>query len=790
MTTQRLHQLVRRWRWALLARDLGYTGGVVCLVAALALRWPGAGGRTALAALAAMLAIRSAISRWWTLDATRVVRHLDRVHPELEESSRLWLRAPEQLTLLERLQLKRINSAVDSPKSGVPVRTDFGQPPRRLLVVPLLTWLLSLAFLAGALIYVQHHPAVSLPRKGTGAPARPVPAPSPAPPILAWPKITGGSLAITPPAYTGRPARQVGGLSVEVEEGSVVAWTVTLDQPVRDARLVFGESVADTLPLVPAPGSQGLAAHRTITETSLYHLAATLPDGRAWNPPDLYSLKVIKDQPPTVRIIRPEPPRTVIEPPPAGQPAPRVEVEVAAGDDYGVTEAHLVATVAKGSGEAVKFHEQTLPFDTNTPDPAGAHGRRLGRTLDFGALGLEPGDELYFFVEVLDNRQPTPNRTRSETRFLVLKGPEETAPSVGKGVTGVNLVPQYFRSERQIIIDTEKLIADRPHIADTELRQRANDLGGDQQLLRLRYGQFLGEDLEEGTGDHNEVQLDPLRAAPPEQKAGPRAAASVALRFQQEHVEQDREGGTSEERDAHARPAPEGPLSAAQAVAPFVDQHDAQDKATFFDHETKGTMRDALGAMWEAERHLRVMQLDDALAPEHRALDILKDLQQSARSYVQRVGFEPPPLKVVERRLKGDVAGVPPRAAQADPLPPDNAALATVRAALADLPWHGLPPVILSAEQRDLLGSVEPVLTAAATRQPEIFLEGLQALRGLRAEGGSAVTALPPGLERALLRLLPSAGPLPARAADPSPALMRAYADALQGAPQKEGASR
>ena len=346
-------------------------------------------------------------------------------------------------------------------------------------------------------------------------------------------------------------------------------------------------------------------------------------------------------------------------------------------------------------------------------------------------------------------------------------------------MAGVNLVPQYFRSERQIIIDTEKLIADRPRLADHELRQRSNDLGGDQQLLRLRYGQFLGEDMEQGLGDHVEVNLDPLQAAPPEQASGPRAAASVAQRFLQEHEEQDREGGSDEGRDAGAHPAPDVPLTAGQVVAPYVDQHDSQDKATFFDHQTKGTMRDALDAMWSAERHLRVMQLDEALAPEHKALDILKDLQQSARAYVQHVGFEPPPLKVAQRRLKGDVTDVPPRAARADPLPPDDSSVAAVRAALADLPWQRLPPMVLTAEETDLLRQVQPALTQAATRQPETFLDGLQALRQ-RLAASEDDGPLPPALEPALLRLLPPAGPLPARAADASPALARAYADALQ----------
>ena len=162
-------------------------------------------------------------------------------------------------------------------------------------------------------------------------------------------------------------------------------------------------------------------------------------------------------------------------------------------------------------------------------------------------------------------------------------------------------------------------------------------------------------------------------------------------------------------------------------------------------------------------------------------MEILKDLQQSARAYVQHVGFDPPPLKVAQRRLKGDVTDVPPRAARADPLPPGNPALGAVRAALADLPWQRLPPVVLTPEETDLLRQVQPALTQAATRQPEAFLEGLQALRQRLASTADA-SALPPALEHALLRLLPPAGPLPARAAEASPALGRAYADALQNA--------
>ena len=100
-------------------------------------------------------------------------------------------------------------------------------------------------------------------------------------------------------------------------------------------------------------------------------------------------------------------------------------------------------------------------------------------------------------------------------------------------------------------------------------------------------------------------------------------------------------------------------------------------------------MKDALAAMWDAEGALRIAQPRDALAPEHRALDILKDLQQSARAYVQHVGFDAPPLTIDERRLKGDEADVPARLTAAGSVPPPDADLAAVRAALSALSLAG-----------------------------------------------------------------------------------------------------
>ncbi len=772
MTPRRLEQIAGRWRWQLGARDALFALGVAGMAAAVTLPWAGLWPWLVPVVFLATLAAKLWFSRPWTLDAVQIVRHLDRAYPDLEESSALWLQPPERLTLLQRLQLKRIDTALNWV---IPDNPPPGEPPRGFLRVA--AWCaaggLTVWAVVGAWTLVDG-------RRGTGkaaAPPAPAAAMAPAAPAVpVWPRVVGGGLTITPPAYTGRPARRVDGFNAEVEEGSDVTWTFGLDRPVRGARLVFGAGGGADLPLRPF-GDKGLelTATRVVSDPELCHLAAALPDGRAWNGSELYALKVINDHAPTVRVLQPAEPRTIIEP---ATPAPRVAVEVLAGDDYGITEAHLVATVAKGSGESVKFREEVLPFDADTPAAADApHGRRFTRTLDLGALGMEPGDELYFFVEAHDNRQPAANRTRSETRFLTLRGPEQKTATAGRGVAGINLVPVYFRSERQIIIDTEKLIADHPNLSDTEYRQRANDLGLDQQLLRLRYGQFLGEELENNaTTDHAEVNLNPLQAAPPELN-GSHAAASVAQRFLQEHTEQDR--GENPDASAGPRAAPEKPLAADEVRKPFVDSHDTQDAATLFDRETKGTLKDVIAAMWEAEGCLRTIRPPDALAPEHRALEILKDLQQSARAYVQHVGFEPAPLRIDERRLKGDATGAPALASETDALPPGDPSSGAVRAALATVPWAA-PPGVWPPETLDALRQVEPVLTAAATRQPETFLDGLQTLRRVRAgDAVSTADALRP-LERALWRLLPAATGLPARGSESAPSMADAYAKALQ----------
>ena len=60
--------------------------------------------------------------------------------------------------------------------------------------------------------------------------------------------------------------------------------------------------------------------------------------------------------------------------------------------------------------------------------------------------------------------------------------------------------------------------------------------------------------------------------------------------------------------------------------------------------------------MWEAELHLRMAAPEKALPFEHKALKIIKDIQQQSRIYVHKAGFEMTPLEPYKKRFSGDLS--------------------------------------------------------------------------------------------------------------------------------------
>jgi hypothetical protein len=175
-------------------------------------------------------------------------------------------------------------------------------------------------------------------------------------------------------------------------------------------------------------------------------------------------------------------------------------------------------------------------------------------------------------------------------------------------------LPAYFRSQRQVIVDTEALVAARARLPAARFASRSDEIGVDQRLLRLRYGQFLGEEAEDA-GD----------------AAGDEHADEELPRMESDA------SNTVLERFGHT--------------------HDIPEAATLLDRETRELLRSALGEMWQAELHLRQGQPARALPYEYRALDRIKQVQQASRIYLARVGLELPPIDE-GRRLAGDASGL------------------------------------------------------------------------------------------------------------------------------------
>jgi hypothetical protein len=601
-----LNQLARQFRLERAAARLlaGCAAGVT--LAGL-LRYAGAGspgtilGFTTGVVLGLLMAWAG--ERQTPVSGHTLARHLDRVLPELEESATLLVDAAPGGSLA-RLQQQRVERRFD------PARARAALPRTEL----------RRAALAGATLFAVGGIFFVLPPASRGV--RWIDAASEDGTTLTLRSL---EVEVTPPPYTGLSPRRGEAGDLEVEEGARLVWQARTAGPVDHGWLI--PSTGDSVPLVA--GGEGRWQATTRAERSmLVRIRLTHLDSLTLTSDD-YRVAVRPDRPPQLTVVKPEE-RTAVDP----KRLVPVPVEVLANDDYGVDSVFLSATIASGRGEAVRFRRLRLPFSERKRREG--HGEILRTTLNLKSLGLGAGDELYFDVEATDRRVPVPNRSRSETMFISIAD-SASAPVADLARLAIGAQPEYFRSQRQLIIDTEKLLADRPGLTRAVFQERSNELGMDQGLLRLKYGQFLGEEFEEelqpmGGREHAATQ----DAAPDRQeapKAGDAAPTSPA--------------------------SPEAkPPAQKKSVDEFTHKHDDAENATLLGKSVKDKLREAVAAMWQAELRLRTTEPKQALPYMYQALELIKQVQQDSRVYVQRVGFEPPPIEVDQLRLTGKLKDI------------------------------------------------------------------------------------------------------------------------------------
>jgi len=623
-------------------------------------------------------------TRPWKVNEYSILNYLDLHYPELEESGNLLLKADDELNLLEHLQQTKVREQF----AAIPVRQkQFSKPLKQAVLI-----LISVALICFVLIkFVPHN----LRQEGfvgshqSGAKNTPV--------EKLLPQIAAVEVSISPPTYTGKSKRTQDKLTIDAEEGAMISWQISTNIPVKQISLLFNDK--EIVNLTALKTTWG--ARKIMNRPGFYQVSI---DGKL---SDLYQVQLIKDLPPVVHIKAPKP-YTYID---AGE-AQKINIDATVTDDYGINNALIVATVAKGSGEAVKFKEYKLDFSTSFNGHSPQYN--LQKLINLPSLNMEPGDELYFYIQAIDTHQ---QQSRTDVYTLSIQDTAQLLSMDGI-LTGTDQKPEFFRSERQIILDAEKLLKDRDSISIEKFKSRSNDLGTDQKLLRLRYGKFLGEESENDMGGNEND------------------AVSDINNYGNADVIKDK----------------------------YTDKHDNAEDAEFFDPLLKNQLKATLTEMWKAELQLRLYKPQNALPFAYKALRLLKDLQQKSRLYVAKTAFNPPPLKL-EKRLSGDLSKVNQPIIKQD-IKPGTDQLVSLRKAieiLEQLKSGG----ILSSKDLQILASTNQQLSLRASAEPRIYLAALSAMRRILSDWVHIKSDDITRVEKAIQKTLTPAEKMPVAAQNP-----------------------
>lgn len=442
------------------------------------------------------------------------------------------------------------------------------------------------------------------------------------------PKLTEQWVTIRYPKYTNIPVKRVSKMDIKALEGSRLTWELKFDNKI-DSVVMQGMGNDYAMRLT----NESYLRTTTLTSSGFYNFKFEDLQGNSYAS-DLYAIEVFQDQAPTIKLQGLDQFTSY-----DFDENKQFSFKTNITDDFGIADAYIIATVSKGSGESVKFREEKLNFDNALRK--GQKNASLSKKINLDNMSMEPGDELYFYVETRDFKTPKPNISRSETYFAVIKDTTSYEFSV-EGNMGVDRMPDYFRSQRQLIIDTEKLIKNRKKLSKDDFNFTSNELGFDQKSLRLKYGAFMGEESEMAIAEEQNAE-----------------AAEHEL--EHDHDEEDPLAGYRHDHDHENEHNLVEDESKKKEVEKLLDEfthnHDDPEKATLFEESLRTKLRKALNEMWDAELHLRLYKPENSLPYQYKALKYIQEIKNSARIYVHRIGFDSPPIKE-DKRLTGKLEKV------------------------------------------------------------------------------------------------------------------------------------
>ena len=719
-----------------------------------------------------------------------VAQFLNRNYPDLENSTELVLTPVQELPLLAKLQQNKVSQQLQAvaPQVKIP-----HQLPKSALALVIAS---GLALVLFSLNISSKNIALNKEQKQVPSQLATTPLPKNIPANIKEIKATVHS-----PAYTGLGTQVSPDLNITAPENSQIHWEVKFKGAIKQAIVLL--NTGDSLRLQKGKTNNAYVAQWLLKEKGFYQILFKPQKSNEWKSSDFFALDPKRDARPKLSITGISENETFLF-----RPNININFKTQIKDDYGVTDAYIIATVSKGQGESVKFREQKLRFANFAP---GQRNYQLQKTLNLQKLGMAPGDELYFFVEAIDNKTPQAQKGRTEVYFVSIQDTTSEQLTVSLG-TGIKKLPDYFRSQRQLIIDTEKLLKQKNQMPIDSFHFKSNGIGVDQKILRLRYGKFLGEEFEVsmGTGgghaghnhgnqdDHDDhdkkdkkAKRDTIRYI--DKKTGKMV---VEVHYEGDGHDHSNSGHVRwknkissfsilnrNHKDHNHKPKSAAPSNNPMDYVPEDVQHihDIMEEATFFDEVLKKQLREALRNMWESELRLRTNRPKESLPFQYKALKLIKQIQQKSRVYVERIGFEPPPIKENEKRLKGELEDVqnPYKSRSAE----EQIKYPNIREILPQLETlrAGLDPqkpiLKLTKNQRRLLRAAGSELAEVAIERPGQFLTALQTLQNF-SQGKIKDRDIPKVLNyliKSLWQALPQDKPQPTSRAQTKNRLLELY---------------
>jgi hypothetical protein len=662
----------------------------------------------------------------WKIDLKKVSHYIDNNSSKLEYSSGLLFQETNELSGLARLQQQKISKALQAEIKNI-------SPKHHLKATLFISALLvALGYLAFYLGFIENDMVNEnkIPKEEK---------------INFWP--TCDSLAeqtkapvlkeqqviINYPSYTGMAKSISSKMDIKAVEGSRVSWKLGFEGAVTSVSL---ESMGNQRSLNKI--NQEYRGSAVLQSSGFYSFRFTDTAGTTYAS-DLFAMEVTKDKAPIIQL------KNLKQFTSFNYDDDKIiTFGTSITDDFGVSTASIIATVSKGTGESVKFREERLSFDT--PVFKGNKELDLTKSLNLDAMNMEPGDELYFYIEAQDTKEPKANLARSETYFAVIKDTIDYGPGVEAGL-GVDLMPDYFRSQRQLIIDTKQLIEDRAKLSENEFNATSNALGFDQKSLRLKYGQFMGDEAEGGRGASGEIS--DIQAHDHDHDEDPLADYTHAHDTDNEHnlVADDHEHEHDEDESTEG----EDPL------AEYLHNHGDPESSSLFTDSLKSKLRQALNIMWDAELHLRLNDPEKSLPFQYEALKLIQEIKNSARIYVHRIGFDPPPIKE-EVRLSGDIKDVNnfSKKEKRDDLDPHF----SIKRAILRLEELKTSNSELNQTDRALFEKAGNELAEKAIAKPGSYLKTLQQLKHL-SEKQEIAKEMIIEVQKGLLKTIPDLNPEP-----------------------------